>query len=56
MLLASSRRGKPFAAAQLTPLGASAFGARRPGLLISSDLAWRSSGLCVTTIKVYDTP
>lgn len=49
-------REVPFAAAHLTLLGADGFTALRPGLRVGFDLGRSSRGLCVTTIRVYETP
>lgn len=49
-------REVPFAAAHLRLLGAQSFAALRPGLRVGFDLGRGSRGLCVTTIRVYETP
>jgi hypothetical protein len=49
-------RDLPFAAAHLTLRGATSFSALRPGLRVGFDVARSSRGLCVATIRVYETP
>ncbi|MCC6764160.1 MAG: hypothetical protein IT293_05805 [Deltaproteobacteria bacterium] len=53
-----TERGRevPFAAAHLTLVGTTSFSTLCPGLQVGFDLGRSSRGLCVTTIRVYDTP
>lgn len=49
-------RDFPFAAAHPRLLGAQRFAVLRPGLRVGFDLGRNERGLCVTTIRVYETP
>ena len=50
-------REVPFAADDLELVGTSrGFSTLRPGLRVGFDLGRTSRGLCVTTIRVYETP